>query len=144
MDQARARELLAGERARRERLLAAGSGEPTDDLGGERDLGDEVDDADRRDAEETSRAVDELLRERWAALRRAEARLAAGDYGRSVRSGSGVDQAWGSPPPGAAVGHSWATGASAYGCSQGWSKRKTLKASPYRNGWVAACHSAIR
>jgi hypothetical protein len=32
-------------------------------------------------------AVDQLLRTRWAALQRAEARLAAGSYGRSVASG---------------------------------------------------------
>jgi DnaK suppressor protein len=82
MDQARARALLAGERARLERLLATGSGTP-DPTG----VGDEVDDADRRDAEATGAAVDQLLRDRWAALERAEARLAAGDYGRSVRSG---------------------------------------------------------
>ena len=82
MDQAHARALLAGERARLERLLATGSGGP-DPL----DLGDEVDDADRRDAEQTATAVDQLLRARWGALERAEARLAAGTYGRSVRSG---------------------------------------------------------
>jgi RNA polymerase-binding transcription factor DksA len=51
------------------------------------ELGDEVDDADRRNAEETGTAVDQLLQARWAALERAEARLAAGSYGRSVRSG---------------------------------------------------------
>jgi DnaK suppressor protein len=82
MDQARARELLAGERARLGRLLAAESGgldEP--------DLGDEVDNADRREAGETGAAVSGLLGERWAALERAEARLGAGGYGRSVRSG---------------------------------------------------------
>ena len=82
MDQAHAQALLAGERARLERLLAAGSGGPSPE-----DLGDEVDDADRRDAEETGTAIDQLLRTRWAALERAEARLAAGRYGRSVRSG---------------------------------------------------------
>jgi hypothetical protein len=35
-------------------------------------------------------AVDQLLRARWAALQRAEARLAAGSYGRSVRSGQPI------------------------------------------------------
>jgi DnaK suppressor protein len=85
MDQARARELLAQERDRLQRLLAAGSG--AQDAGDRSGVGDEVDEADRRDAEETGRAVDQLLRDRWAALRRAEARLAAGEYGRSVRSG---------------------------------------------------------
>jgi len=82
MDRAHARALLAGERARLERLLAAGSGGPD---GAE--VGDEVDDADRRDATPTDTAVRRLLRARWAALERAEARLAAGRYGRSVRSG---------------------------------------------------------
>jgi RNA polymerase-binding transcription factor len=82
MDQAHARELLAGERARLERLLAAGSETP-----GPVDLGDEVDDADRRTAEQTGSAVNQLLRARWVALEAAEARLAAGSYGRSVRSG---------------------------------------------------------
>jgi len=82
MDQAHARALLTGERARLERLLAAESEGP-----GPADLGDEVDDADRRDAAQTDTAVDRLLRARWAALQRAEARLAAGSYGRSVRSG---------------------------------------------------------
>jgi DnaK suppressor protein len=85
MDQARARALLAGERARLQRLLQAAAGEPQ-----AAELGDEVDDADRRDAEQTGTAVDQLLRARWAALVRAEARLAAGSYGRSVRSGQAI------------------------------------------------------
>jgi len=82
MDQAHARVLLAEERARLERLLAAEPGGPD-----AAEVGDEVDDADRRDATQTGAAVNWLLRARWAALERAEARLAAGSYGRSVRSG---------------------------------------------------------
>jgi DnaK suppressor protein len=82
MDQTQARALLAGERARLQRLLQARTGRPE-----AAELGDEVDDADRRNAEQTGTAVTELLRARWAALERAEARLAAGSYGRSVRSG---------------------------------------------------------
>jgi hypothetical protein len=35
-------------------------------------------------------AVDQLLRARWEALQRAEARLAAGTYGRSVASGQAI------------------------------------------------------
>ena len=85
MDQAQARALLAGERARLERLLQAAVGQPQPD-----ELSDEIDDADRRNAEETGTAVDHLLRARWAALQRAEARLAAGSYGRSVRSGEPI------------------------------------------------------
>ena len=85
MDQAKARALLADERARLQRLLQAETGEPQP-----AELGDEVDDADRRNAEETELAVDQLLGVRWAALARAEARLAAGSYGRSVASGQPI------------------------------------------------------
>ena len=85
MDQASAQALLDQERARLERLLAAGSGEA--DAADVDDVGDEVDNANRRNAEETGAALDQLVRDRWAALQRAEARLEAGIYGRSVRSG---------------------------------------------------------
>ena len=85
MDQAQARALLAAERARLQRLLQAEAGEPQ-----AAELGDEVDDADRRNTEQTGTAVDQLLRARVAALERAEARLAAGSYGRSVRSGQPI------------------------------------------------------
>jgi len=85
MDQAQARTLLAAERARLQRLLQVATGEPQ-----AAELGDDVDDADRRNAEQTGMAVDQLLRARWAALERAEARLAAGSYGRSVRSGQPI------------------------------------------------------
>jgi RNA polymerase-binding transcription factor len=85
MDQAQARALLAGERVRLQRLLQAETGEPQ-----AAELGDGVDDADRRNAEQTGMAVDQLLLQRWAALQRAEARLAAGSYGRSVRSGQPI------------------------------------------------------
>jgi DnaK suppressor protein len=85
MDQTQARTLLDGERVRLQRLLQAETGEPH-----AAELGDEVDDADRRNAEQTGTAVDQLLRARWAALQRAEARLAAGSYGRSVRSGQPI------------------------------------------------------
>jgi DnaK suppressor protein len=85
MDQTQARTLLADERARLQRLLQAETGQPQ-----AAQLGDEVDDADRRNAEQTGLAIDQLLRARWAALQRAEARLAAGSYGRSVRSGQPI------------------------------------------------------
>jgi DnaK suppressor protein len=85
MDQAQARALLTAERARLQRLLQAEIGKPE-----AAELGDEVDDADRRNAEQTGMAVDQLLQARWAALHRAEARLAAGSYGRSVRSGQPI------------------------------------------------------
>ena len=63
MDQAQARALLAAERTRLQRLLQAETSRPP-----AAELGDEVDDADRRNAEETGVAVDQLLRARWAAL----------------------------------------------------------------------------
>jgi DnaK suppressor protein len=85
MDHAQARALLAGERARLQRLLKAATSQPQ-----AAELGDEVDDADRRNAEQTDLAVDRLLRARWAALERAEARLAAGSYGRSILSGQAI------------------------------------------------------
>jgi DnaK suppressor protein len=85
MDQAQARTLLAGERARLQRLLQAETSRPQ-----AADQGDEVDEADRRNAEQTGTAVDQLLQARWAALQRAEARLAAGNYGRSVHSGQPI------------------------------------------------------
>jgi DnaK suppressor protein len=85
MDKAQARALLARERARLQRLLQAETSRPQ-----AAELGDEVDDADRRNAEQTDTAVDQLLGARWAALQRAEARLAAGSYGRSVRSGQAI------------------------------------------------------
>jgi RNA polymerase-binding transcription factor DksA len=61
MDQTQARALLAGERARLQ-----------------------------RNAEQTGMAVEQFLRARWAALVRAEVRLAAGSYGRSVHSGQPI------------------------------------------------------
>lgn len=81
MDKARARELLANERARLERLLKAEIAATAPDLG------DEVDDANWRIAEETGRAVSRSLRDRWSALERAEERLRRGTFGRSISSG---------------------------------------------------------
>ncbi|SRR6266498_3301936 len=86
MDEARARELLANERTRLERLLRAEMASTAPDLG------DEVDDANWRIAEETGRAVSRSLRDRWAALERAEERLDRGAYGRSVLSGKPIPE----------------------------------------------------
>jgi DnaK suppressor protein len=84
MDKARARELLANERARLERLRKAEIAATAPDLG------DEVDDANWRIAEETGRAVSRSLRDRWSALERAEERLQRGTYGRSISSGKPI------------------------------------------------------
>lgn len=86
MDDARARQLLAAERARIERELAQ-LGEP----GGDAELAH----ADQHPADEASDLYDEELRlgriddlrDDLRAVERAEARLAAGTYGLSVESG---------------------------------------------------------
>ena len=81
MDKARAKELLANERARLERLRRAEIAATAPDQG------DDVDDANWRIAEETGRAVSRSLRDRWSALERAEERFRRGTYGRSIASG---------------------------------------------------------
>jgi DnaK suppressor protein len=89
MDEGKARQLLADERASVEASLrdlqAAGEGD--------RDAvadtaGDIADPAQPLTDEEGTDAVSEALRDRLAAIERAEARLGAGTYGRSVRSGA--------------------------------------------------------
>jgi DnaK suppressor protein len=86
MDEARARVLLEEERTRVEALLAdtarARAGD-RDSVGG---AGDIADPAEPLTDEEGQDAVAEELRSRLEAVRRAEARLAAGTYGRSVKS----------------------------------------------------------
>jgi DnaK suppressor protein len=86
VDKARARALLDQERGRLEQLGRAVSRDHDDAVALSRPE-DQVDGADRRVTEETSQALSERLRDRWAALERAEARLAAGTYGFSVLSG---------------------------------------------------------
>jgi DnaK suppressor protein len=87
MDEKRARALLREERQRLERLLASVDNDhdrvaPTDEV-----AEDLADGADRRTGEETDEAVARQLDQRLQALQRAEGRLAAGTYGRSVLSG---------------------------------------------------------
>ena len=86
MDKARARALLGQERRRLEQLGRAVAGDH-DDAVAASSSEDQVDGADRRVAEETSQALGERLGDRWGALERAEARLAAGTYGGSILSG---------------------------------------------------------
>jgi DnaK suppressor protein len=90
MEPARARELLANERARLEAALRLHTGEPVEsdanvvagDDDGEALYQDELDAGRRED-----------LRSQLAALERAEARLANGTYGLSVRSGRPIPDA---------------------------------------------------
>ena len=86
MDKARARALLDQERGRLEQLSRAVSRDH-DDAIALSSPEDQADGADRRVTEETSQALGERLDDRWAALERAEARLAAGTYGASILSG---------------------------------------------------------
>jgi DnaK suppressor protein len=87
MDEKRARALLREERRRLERLQATVDADRDRDAPAEEGAEDLVDGADRRTQEETDEAVGRQLRSRLAALQRAEERLAAGTYGRSVLSG---------------------------------------------------------
>jgi DnaK suppressor protein len=86
MDEERARALLGAERQRLERLLA--SVDADHDRVAPADVAEDLaDGADRRISEETDEAVARQLNQRILALHRAEDRLAAGSYGRSVLSG---------------------------------------------------------
>ncbi len=87
MDSERARELLAGERERIERALAKlrreETGEPADEL-------DPANLASDLYQDELDEGLSDDLRDELAALERAEARLAAGTYGRSIESGEPI------------------------------------------------------
>jgi DnaK suppressor protein len=85
MDPERARELLAGERARIEEELRNLAPEQADDA--PEDTGDEA--AELYEAE-LGEQRGEDLRSRLAAVERAEQRLAAGTYGLSVESGDPI------------------------------------------------------
>ena len=87
MDEGRARELLGAERSRVEILLAQASGDARDDRDEANESGDLADPAERLTAAQVDDALVEGLRSRLEAIERAEARLADGTYGRSVRSG---------------------------------------------------------
>jgi DnaK suppressor protein len=90
MDDQRAGALLAEERRRVEALLTATSTDAEDDRASEDQTGDWSDRAQPLSAEGVDDAVAESLRARLAAIERAEARLATGTYGRSVRSGQPI------------------------------------------------------
>ena len=87
MDDERARELLLAERIRVEGLLAGTSRAGADDRDEANARGDMADPAQRLTAEQGDDAVDEGLQARLRAIEAAELRLAAGNYGRSIRSG---------------------------------------------------------
>jgi DnaK suppressor protein len=86
VDKARARALLDQERHRLEQLGRAVARDH-DNAVAVSSPEDPVNGAVHRVAEEASEALGEQLRDRWGALERAEARLAAGTFGASVLSG---------------------------------------------------------
>lgn len=87
MDPERARELLAAERDRVERALARLGHEDTGEEADEQDPGNLATDLYQDELDE---GLANDLRERLAAVARAEARLAAGTYGLSVESGEPI------------------------------------------------------
>ncbi len=91
VDPARAKELLAAERAEVERELAKIEAEGPEE-GDERvEPGDLNSESLYQDELDAGRSQD--LKERLAAVERAEARVAAGTYGLSVRSGDPIPDA---------------------------------------------------
>jgi DnaK suppressor protein len=87
VDPERARELLRAERERVERALDGLSRVDSGELSDQDGLGDLASDLYQDELDE---GLGEDLRERLAAVERAEARLAAGTYGLSVESGSPI------------------------------------------------------
>ena len=90
MDAERARTLLEAERAEVEDLLRDIGASGGQDREAEQDLGDSGDTADALESEGVDNAVEASLRERLAAVERAEQRLADGTFGLSVRSGQPI------------------------------------------------------
>ena len=87
MDNDRARHLLNAERTRVEGLLGAVKGDSQSDRSAANQHGDMSDSSEILVSEGTDDAVADALTQRLAAIGRAEQRLAAGTYGRSIASG---------------------------------------------------------
>jgi DnaK suppressor protein len=87
MDTERARELLGHERERIERALAKLGHEDTGEPADEEDPANQASDLYQDELDE---GLADDLREGLAAVERAEARLAAGTYGRSIESGKPI------------------------------------------------------
>jgi DnaK suppressor protein len=88
MEEARARELLAAERAQIEAELARLRGEGSEESDNRREPGDITDESLYQDEFDAGRAQD--LERKLEGVERAEERLANGDYGLSVRSGEPI------------------------------------------------------
>jgi DnaK suppressor protein len=90
MDDDRARELLASERLRTERLLTELTAERQADRTAANQEGDMFDSAEPLTGQGTDDAVVAELQDRLEALDRAEKRIDSGAYGYSVRSGEPI------------------------------------------------------
>ncbi len=90
MDDEKAKELLAAERRRVERLLTDKTEEREADRVAADQDGDMFDSAEPLTEQGTDDSVALELRQRLEAIGRAEQRLSAGTYGRSVRSGAPI------------------------------------------------------
>jgi DnaK suppressor protein len=90
VDDDEARTLLHDERRRVEELLDATLRSARDDRDAANDEGDLTDPAPGLNNEQVDDAIAESLRERLAAIERAEQRLADGAYGRSIESGAPI------------------------------------------------------
>src|SRR5713101_8788601 len=86
MNDDQARELLRAERARVEDLLGRSDPSLRADLEAANEPGDWADPAVALTAEGVDQAVLDSLRDRMAAIERAERRLEEGTYGKSIRS----------------------------------------------------------
>jgi DnaK suppressor protein len=94
LDVERARALLAAKRAEVQKLLAETETAGWEDRGSEDEKGTDVaDPAQSLTQQGMDDAIAESLRDRLAALERAEQRLADGTYGRSVQSGKPIPDA---------------------------------------------------
>lgn len=92
MDEARARELLAAERVEVTALLADLTRDGDQARSSQGGTGDFADPAQPLAAGAVDDAITSSLTDRIAALDRAEKRLAAGSYGRSIRSGDVIPE----------------------------------------------------
>ena len=93
MDEDHARALVQAERQRVAQLLGETVGAGQEDRAAASETGDIDDPAERLTAEEVDDAAAGGLRERLAALDRAERRIEDGTYGLSVRSGLPIPDA---------------------------------------------------
>jgi DnaK suppressor protein len=88
MDDERARQLLASERERIEREIAAVDREGPEEGDDRKEPGDKDSEGLYQDEFDAGRSRE--LKDRLAALERAEARLASGTYGTSIKSGEPI------------------------------------------------------